>query len=754
MTKKDSKNISFIKNTNIITNPYFSFFENAPIALIIEDFSEVKNYINSILKQHNTNLKSYIKNNPKIISKLISLVTIKDVNAKAVELYNANGKKDLFENIAKVFTDKSGKEFSKLIIDILSGVKETEIESVNKTLDGKEFDVLIKFNLIESSNGNLDNVIVSIENITKKVEARRALLTSENRYKESEIIAKIGSWFYDLKTQEVECTDEVFRIIETTPPSKEKLSIDFFIQFVHPKDKEKVIDYSLKNLFRNSTQDLRYRIITKNGLTKYILEKRSIVFEKNKISRIIGIAQDITTNVISEQKLNTTKNLLSNTISSIKDGFVILNKNSNYIYVNKQAANLLGKSSIDLIGKNIWNEFPEKEGDLFYDEYQRALKTKKPVSFENYFAPWHKWFENRIIPSKNEMLIIFQEITDKKLSENKIKEAYNIINKSPSSAILCKNEFNFPVLFASENSQNLFGYTHDEFLTGKIKVHELVFPEDLPIIRAKIFKKIKQQKAKGFKAKPFRIITNEGIIKWIDVRFDFTKDATNNITHIQAIAEDITEKKRTQDLFYESNQRLKNQFENTPLASILWDVDFKVIKWNNAAERIFEFTAKEAIGKHIRDLIIPKNIHSEIDKIWNELLRQEGGFRNTNKNITKSGKEIICNWYNVTLKDSEGNLTGVASLGNDITETIHSKKLLEKSEKKYRDIFEKSIDAVFIIKDGVFIDCNEATLKIFGHPNKKSLFKLHPSEISPRKQPDGENSFEKAEKLIKIALDK
>ena len=43
------------------------------------------------------------------------------------------------------------------------------------------------------------------------------------------------------------------------------------------------------------------------------------------------------------------------------------------------------EESIDyLIGKNIWKEFPEKEDDLFYDNYQNALKTKKPISFENF----------------------------------------------------------------------------------------------------------------------------------------------------------------------------------------------------------------------------------------------------------------------------------------------------------------------------------------------------------------------------------
>jgi PAS domain S-box-containing protein len=753
MIKKDADNSQFKDVSNTITNKYFSFFEYAPIALVIEDFSEAKKYISTIAHENNTNIETYINNNPKVIPHLISLVKIKDVNAKAVKIYNAKNKKDLINNIEKIFTEKSSKEYKKLIIGLLNGIRESEIESVNKTLNGKEFHVLIKFNLIETSVENLDNVIVSIEDISKKVAAREALLNSEKRYKESEIIAKIGSWFYNIRTKEIECTDEIFKILEI-PPRKEKLSINFFLPFVHPEDKQIVINYNLKNLLSYSKHGLKYRILTKTGKLKYIHEKRSIVSDKNRTYRIVGIVQDISENVIFEQKLNTTKNLLSNTISSIKDGFVILDKNSNYLYANQQASKILRQPAAELIGQNIWEKFPKEKDSRFYKEYQKALKTKEPVNFENYFVLEDKWIENRIIPSKNEMLIIFQEITARKLSENKIKEAYNIINKSPSIAILCKNEFNFPVIFASENSKKLFGYTQDDFLNRKINVHELVHPEDLPIIRTRIFKRVKNKKSKGFKEVPFRIITKKGIIKWIEARFDFKKDAENNITHIQAIVEDITDKKRTEDLFYESNQRLQKQFENTPLASIIWDLDFKVIKWNNSAERIFEYTSQEAIGKHAKDLIIPKPNVEEVNQVWSKLLLQKGGDRNTNINRTKSGKEIICNWYNVTLKDSEGNATGVASMANDITETINSKKLLEKSEKKYRDIFEKSIDAVLIIQDGILSDCNEATLKIFEYPDKKSLLKLHPSEISPVNQPNGKSSLKEADLKMKIALEK
>jgi len=760
MANRDLKNIlpdnSKVSNqrkiTNISSEKYFSFFEHAPIALWIEDFSEAKKYMDSLIKKHNTNIKSYIKNNPDVIPKLTSLVSIKDVNANAVKLYKAKNKTDLYENLNKVFTKKSNEGFSKLIVDILVGIKETEIESVNKTLDGEEFDILIKFNVVDGNENTLENVIVSVENITERVLARKELADSEKRYKESESIAKIGSWFYDFKTKELSWTDEAYKIIEANP-QENKISLEYYLSFVHKDDKVKVSNFNVKNLTENPNQNFEYRIFTKKGKLKYIHEKRSVIIENNKISRIIGIAQDVTENVVFEQKLNTTKNLLSNTLSSIKDGFVILDKKSNYIYVNEQAANLLGKPVKELIGKNIWKEFPEKEGDLFYDEYQNSLKTKKPISFENYFTPWNRWFENRMIPTLDGMLIFFQEITDKKLSENKIREAYNIINKSTSVAIKCKNDIDFPVVFASENSKELFGYNHEELLKGTIKVHELVHPDDLPIISAIVFKIAKNKTLISFKPKPFRIITKKGKNKWVEASFYNSVNEYGKITHLHGIVEDITEKKKTEDLLFKSNQILKDQFDNTPLASIIWDLDFKILEWNSSAERIFGYKAEEVVGKHNEDLLTPPHLREEMKKLRETSFIEERTFRNINENITKSGEIIICDWYSVTLKDSENKRIGSACLIDDITDRVNSKKELEKSEKKYRDLFEKSVDPVMILKEGLYVDCNESTLRIFGYENKESLLKLHPSEISPIIQPNGDNSFDKAEEVMKFALE-
>ncbi|MDO9037874.1 MAG: PAS domain S-box protein [Lutibacter sp.] len=756
MNANADKNVPNVKsqeeNTLLSNNMYLTFFEQAPVALWVEDFSKAKLFLDKIAKENNTDIKSYIALNPKFIKQLIDLIEIKDINDAALKLYKANTKQELLQSLKLVFAKKSYKGFSKLVVAILLGETVTKIETINKTLQGEEFDALVKYKVSAGSELSLENVIVSIENITDNVKARKAVIESEYRYKEAQSLAKIGSWFHNFETDESHWSDEAYNILGLVA-GKDFLNIEVFIGFVHPEDREFTLDYTIESFLKNPIQHLQYRIITPIGELKYISEVRRAIIENLRIVKIFGIGQDITERVLNEQKFTITKSFLSDTLSSIKDGLVILDRDSKYIYVNEKAADLLGKNAQDLIGKHLWTEFPEKEGDLFYDNYQKAITKGKPLSFENYFAPWDKWFENRIIPSQEGVLMFFHETTDKKETENKIKAAYNIINKSSSVAFLCENKHDFPIVFTSENSHHLFGYTHHEILAGTVKLYQLIYKEDLEWVSKEFIKFLKNKNSNELKLQPLRILTKNGDVKWIRANLDIVKNTANEITHIQGISEDITERKKAEDLFFESTQRLKDQFNHTPLASIIWDADFNVLEWNSSAERIFGYSAEEAKEKPIKDLITPTNLAPEMKKVQEEILTQKYGHRSTNENVTKSGKIIICDWYNVTLKDASGKIIGIASLADDITGRMNSKKLLENSERKYRDIFEKAIDAVLILKNGLFVDCNESALKMFGL-DRETLFNIHPSQLSPEKQPDGASSFQKSKEMMKIALEK
>lgn len=193
--------------------------------------------------------------------------------------------------------------------------------------------------------------------------------------------------------------------------------------------------------------------------------------------------------------------------------------------------------------------------------------------------------------------------------------------------------------------------------------------------------------------------------------------------------QDVTERKRTEDSLLQLQRKLSYHLEQTMFGVIEWDREFKVRYWNPAAERIFGYTREEAQNRWAPELIIPKSIHSEIDSVWNALLNQSGGSYNTNENITKDGKTIICEWFNTPLVDNNGNVTGVMSLANDVTE----RKTIEERDKT---ILRTSTDGFIIVNaDGKFIDVNDAFCGMTGY-TREDLLNIRIRDIEASESPE------------------
>lgn len=106
--------------------------------------------------------------------------------------------------------------------------------------------------------------------------------------------------------------------------------------------------------------------------------------------------------------------LLTSLLENMQDAFVALDRNWRYTYVNRKAAQMLKRDREALIGKHIWTEFPEAVGQPFQRAYERAMAEQQPVQIEEYYPPYDRWFENRILPTKHGLAIFFTDITARK----------------------------------------------------------------------------------------------------------------------------------------------------------------------------------------------------------------------------------------------------------------------------------------------------------------------------------------------------
>src|SRR5208283_2167798 len=183
------------------------------------------------------------------------------------------------------------------------------------------------------------------------------------------------------------------------------------------------------------------------------------------------------------------------------------------------------------------------------------------------------------------------------------------------------------------------------------------------------------------------------------------RDANGRVIGLIGISRDISERKRVEEEIHKSEQRLRVHVEHTPLAVIEWDLNFRVVAWNAAAERLFGFSREEAMGQH-GSFIVPPAFRRHVDQVWQELLGQKGGVRSTNDNLTKAGRTISCEWYNTPLVDESGRAFGVASLVQDVTDRVALEEKLRHSQK---------MEAIGRLAGGVAHDFNNILTVIMGY---------------------------------------
>ena len=110
-------------------------------------------------------------------------------------------------------------------------------------------------------------------------------------------------------------------------------------------------------------------------------------------------------------------------LESISDAFFALDRQWRFTYLNRAAERLLLRGRGELLGKNIWEEFPPAVTSTFDREYHRAAAEGVTVAFEEYYPPLQTWFSVRAYPSPTGLAVYFQNVNDRRLRDEELQNA-------------------------------------------------------------------------------------------------------------------------------------------------------------------------------------------------------------------------------------------------------------------------------------------------------------------------------------------
>jgi PAS domain S-box-containing protein len=231
--------------------------------------------------------------------------------------------------------------------------------------------------------------------------------------------------------------------------------------------------------------------------------------------------------------------------------------------------------------------------------------------------------------------------------------------------------------------------------------------------------------------------------KWSEEEHRFAISVAN----ITSLAFESNERKQAEEALRESEKKYRNLIHNSPYCIHEIDLAGQLTSMNQAGLKMMGVENENEI------LGIPylSAVANEDKESIQELLAKAFEGIPSEFSFKSVGEHEFQSTF-IPIVDKQGVVQCLMGLTQDITERKHAEEALIASERKFRTIFEESSDPILIIENGIFVNCNRATVEMLGYKTKEEFLNVHPSVLSPEQQPDGRNSNEKAEEMMNCAL--
>ncbi|MCU7550957.1 PAS domain S-box protein [Chitinophagaceae bacterium LB-8] len=194
----------------------------------------------------------------------------------------------------------------------------------------------------------------------------------------------------------------------------EELMGTSYLDLILEEDKEKTQDYFRKQIYSQDIPNFENCLIRKDGVHIHI-SWTGRWDAKDKM--FYCVVSDISEKKAAELQKQQYQVDMLNILERISDSFFSVDKNWIVTYRNQQTEQLTGKQNQQILGKNLWECYPELVGTIVYDQYHKAMKDQVPTQFEFYFGRINSWLFISAYPSDNGLYVFFRNINERKQAE-------------------------------------------------------------------------------------------------------------------------------------------------------------------------------------------------------------------------------------------------------------------------------------------------------------------------------------------------
>lgn len=275
-------------------------------------------------------------------------------------------------------------------------------------------------------------------------------------------------------------------------------------------------------------------------------------------------------------------------LESITDAYVVLDKDWIYTEVNARAEALLGRPANDLIGRNVWQLFPQAVGTTAWLELHQAMTARMTKRFEIYSKPLDRWFENRVYPHGEGLTIMLADITERKRTEQAWHETESrlaaFLEQAPVGIGLLNLEGRAVV------ANPLFRhYIHDVIpsRSGIDVWRWRAWRDDGQLLEAAQWPGARALRGETVTGVDFLYQADSGTESWVRVSSAPFRDQSDTVLGVILVLQDIDERKRAEEALRDSQERFARFMQYLPGLAWIKDNAGRYVFVNEAAQKAF-----------------------------------------------------------------------------------------------------------------------------------------------------------------------
>jgi PAS domain S-box-containing protein len=478
---------------------------------------------------------------------------------------------------------------------------------------------------------------------------------------------------------------------------------------------------------------IEWRLRHADGTYHWVFFSGSPRLVGRRFAGYVGTAMDITLRRHNQEALRESTSRYRGLAESIGDVFCAMDGNSRFIYWNKACEQLTGRSTTDVVGRSLYDVFPESQGSDIDVLFRTVTASGRPGSLELEFPGKDRTIplEIFVYPAQSGLSVIAKDITTRRNAERALRaseEKYRSIFEHANDAILIVEPRTEKVLEANGKALQLYGFTREEFVGMSLKKVTM----DIAREEQQIEQTLQGGMSTDFETVQFRkdgtpltLMVNASVIDY------------HGQPAILSINRDASRLHTAEEVLGSEDNLLRRLLASTDDIVFMQDKEGRYLFYNGSPR--YGLTFEQVHGKTPYDFHAPQTARKMMERLYRVIA--------TGRSVSGEmkwdwhGEQVWFLDQSSPVRNAAGEVTSVVTISRNITERKRAEERLRCSEERYRAFIEQSADGIWrfesvrpipvslsedeqieqIFRYGYLAECNEAMVRMLGQQRAEGI---------------------------------